>query len=74
MKKLAIPLIILFAFMFIFIKSNTMEMTQEDVQQEGGVLSYTKTRYTLRWERFVNYTKDIPRQVNLQIERWKRSF
>ena len=74
MKKLVIPLLILFVFMYIFIQSNTMEMYQEGVRMEDGALGYTKTRYTLRWDRFIDYTWDIPGKIERQIDRWKRSF
>ncbi len=74
MKRLLFPIVIVFVLLYIFIQSNTLEMFQEDVQKEGGALSYTKTRYSLHWDRFVDYSEEIPDRVGRFIKQWTRKF
>ena len=74
MKMLSFLILIVFVFLYIFIQSNTLETIQEDVRKEGDALTYTKTRYALHWDRFVDYSESIPDNVERFIKQWTRKF
>ena len=68
MKKLII-LIIIAVLIFIFIQSNTLQITVVTKNTiEGGIqISETTSReYSLHWDRFIRYINDIPRKIGIK--------
>ncbi|MDP8213670.1 MAG: hypothetical protein RAO92_08680 [Candidatus Euphemobacter frigidus] len=68
MKKLII-FIIIALFVFIFIQSKTLEIreVQKDKTEHGVRISETHSReYSLHWDRFARYVKEIPRKLGLK--------
>ena len=68
MKKLII-LIIIALFIFIFIQSKTLEIRKStDNKSTAGVhISDTQSwAFSLHWDRFFQYVKDIPGKVGIK--------
>lgn len=59
MKWFVCLLILILLFVFVFFKSNTLEVHHK---KEGSGEYYAK-EYTLHWDRFFNYIKNIPNSV-----------
>jgi hypothetical protein len=58
-KWLVCLLVFILLFVFVFFKSNALEVHHE----EDGKGGYYTTEYTLHWDRFFNYIKNIPNAV-----------
>ncbi|MFH1038613.1 MAG: hypothetical protein V1789_08115 [PVC group bacterium] len=68
MKKWII-LIIIALFVFIFIKSRTLEIRDVmtgNVQKNIRVSETHKQEYSLHWDRFIRYIKEIPQKLGLK--------
>lgn len=68
MKK-AIILLLAAGFIYVFIRSGTLEVRVVTTPQlQGGVqISETYSReYTLHWDRFLSYLKNIPRRLGIR--------
>jgi len=61
MKKIFYLVVVLFLFLFVFFKSNTWQ-TYKTIETKRGleVMSYT---HRLHWDRFLDYIKNIPREI-----------
>ncbi len=55
-------LLILGFLVFVFFKSDTLETTYATTRDELNI-EYSRTSYKLRWERFFDYLKDLPREL-----------
>lgn len=67
MKKLII-LIIIALFIFIFIRSNTLEIkvvTKSTIRDGVHVSDATSREYSLHWDRFFGYIRNIPQKLGL---------
>ncbi len=65
MKKLII-LVIIALFVFIFIRSKTLEVRDvvTENEQKGVEISESHQReYSLHWDRFFRYLKEIPEKI-----------
>ena len=68
MKKM-IFLLLLAAFIYVFIQSGTLEVRMvTTLEIQGGVqIGETHHReYSLHWDRFFGYLKDLPRRVGIR--------
>ncbi len=62
MGRLFFILLILGFFVFVFFKSDTLETTHTTTGDEANI-EYARTNYKLHWERFFDYIKDLPREL-----------
>ena len=68
MKKLII-LIIIAVLIFIFVQSNTLEITvvtKNRIERGLHISETTSREYSLHWDRFIRYIKDIPRKIGIK--------
>ena len=54
-------LLILSFFVFVFFKSNTLELTYTKTTDEVDV-EYARTNTKLHWDRFFDYLQNLPRE------------
>ncbi len=67
--KTAIVLLLVAAFIYVFVQSGTLEVRMVTTPRtQGGVLIAEDhhREYTLHWDRFFAYLKSLPRQAGLQ--------
>lgn len=57
-KVVVILAVILGVFVFLFVKSGTLEMKQETYYKDA--MPYQRTIYLFHWDRFTGYIKSIP--------------
>ncbi len=61
MGRLFFILLILGFFVFVFFKSDTLEVTYTTTRDEVNI-EYVRAKYRLHWERFFDYLQDLPRE------------
>ena len=61
MGRLFFILLILGFFVFVFFKSDTMEVTYTKTTNEANIEN-ANTHYSLHWDRFFDYLKKLPRE------------
>lgn len=65
MRILVFLTVISFLFLLIFIISDTWE-THRVVEERHGI-KYNVTKHSIRWDRFFNYIKNIPKEIQKSI-------
>ena len=73
MKKLLFLIAVVFVLLYIFIHSGTLETQIETKTREDGI-GYDYTRYSLHWDRFVDYSEEIPGRVERLIKQWTGKY
>ena len=64
-KPVMIIAVLFGLFAYVFFKSGTLEITQEDFMERG--MPMKRTVFTTHWDRFGEYVKNTPERVSKWI-------
>ena len=72
MKIFLLIFMMIFLAAFIFFRSDTLEVSTE--KEYKGDVEYFITRYSMHWDRFFEYLKNIPQKLFAAAEGIKGNF